>query len=278
MKRKRQNGNAEGENPFSFSIGDLMAGVLFIFVLLLASTMLEIQEKAERDAEIASKYNNIKSDIYFDIAKEFKDDLSQWNAVVDKNDLSIRFSLDESGAKVSYFDSGRPEVRQEFKNVLDEFFPKYLSIIANPKYRDSIEEIRIEGHTDSDGSYMLNVELSQGRARNVLNYCLQMAAKDPAMKEMMDWAQYKITANGLSYSHPILNANGTENKDLSRRVEFKVRTNAEAQLEEIAKMREPNRGQIQQTYSWDSASTQTPSQRALTMVSAGACSAATSQG
>ena len=189
MKRKRQNGNAEGENPFSFSIGDLMAGVLFIFVLLLASTMLEIQEKAERDAEIASKYNNIKSDIYFDIAKEFKDDLSQWNAVVDKNDLSIRFSLDESGAKVSYFDSGRPEVRQEFKNVLDEFFPKYLSIIANPKYRDSIEEIRIEGHTDSDGSYMLNVELSQGRARNVLNYCLQMAAKDPAMKEMMDWAQ-----------------------------------------------------------------------------------------
>ena len=87
---------------------------------------------------------------------------------------------------------------------------------------------------------MLNVELSQGRARNVLNYCLQMAAKDPAMKEMMDWAQYKITANGLSYSHPILNANGTENKDLSRRVEFKVRTNAEAQLEEIAKMREGN--------------------------------------
>lgn len=240
MKRKRQNGNAEGENPFSFSIGDLMAGVLFIFVLLLASTMLEIQEKAERDAEIASKYNNIKSDIYFDIAKEFKDDLSQWNAVVDKNDLSIRFSLDESGVKVSYFDSGRPDVRQEFKDVLDEFFPKYLSIIANPKYRDSIEEIRIEGHTDSDGSYMLNVELSQGRARNVLNYCLQMASKDSAMKEMMDWAQFKITANGLSYSHPILNANGTENKDLSRRVEFKVRTNAEAQLEEIAKMREGN--------------------------------------
>lgn len=116
----------------------------------------------------------------------------------------------------------------------------YLSIIANPKYRDSIEEIRIEGHTDSDGSYMLNVELSQGRARNVLNYCLQMASKDSAMKEMMDWAQFKITANGLSYSHPILNANGTENKDLSRRVEFKVRTNAEAQLEEIAKMREGN--------------------------------------
>lgn len=238
MKRKVNNVSGENENPFSFSIGDLMAGVLFIFVLLLASSMLEIQEKAERDAEIASRYNNIKSDIYFDIAKEFKDDLSQWNAVVDENDLSIRFSLDESGAKVSYFDSGRPDVKQEFKNVLDEFFPKYLGIIANPKYRDSIEEIRIEGHTDSNGGYMLNVGLSQERAKNVLDYCLNMAGKDPDLKEMMEWAQYKITANGLSYSHPILNADGSENKDLSRRVEFKVRTNAEAQLEEIAKLRQ----------------------------------------
>jgi outer membrane protein OmpA-like peptidoglycan-associated protein len=85
---------------------------------------------------------------------------------------------------------------------------------------------------------MLNVGLSQGRARNVLDYCLQIAKNDPDLKEMMEWAQYKITANGLSYSHPILNADGSENKDLSRRVEFKVRTNAEAQLEEIAKMRQ----------------------------------------
>ena len=238
MKRKNSNVSSENENPFSFSIGDLMAGVLFIFVLLLASSMLEIQEKAERDAEIASRYNNIKSDIYFDIAKEFKDDLAQWNAVVDENDLSIRFSLDESGTKVSYFDSGRPDVKQEFKDVLDEFFPKYLRLIANPKYRDSIEEIRIEGHTDSNGGYMLNVGLSQDRARNVLDYCLQIAKNDPDLKEMMEWAQYKITANGLSYSHPILNADGSENKDLSRRVEFKVRTNAVAQLEEIAKMRQ----------------------------------------
>lgn len=238
MKRKNSNVSSENENPFSFSIGDLMAGVLFIFVLLLASSMLEIQEKAERDAEIASRYNNIKSDIYFDIAKEFKDDLAQWNAVVDENDLSIRFSLDESGTKVSYFDSGRPDVKQEFKDVLDEFFPKYLRLIANPKYRDSIEEIRIEGHTDSNGGYMLNVGLSQDRAKNVLDYCLQIAKNDPDLKEMVEWAQYKITANGLSYSHPILNADGSENKDLSRRVEFKVRTNAEAQLEEIAKMRQ----------------------------------------
>ena len=54
MKRQKSN-SSSNENPFSLSIGDLMAGILFIFVLLLSVTMLEIQEKAEADSEISSK-------------------------------------------------------------------------------------------------------------------------------------------------------------------------------------------------------------------------------
>ena len=33
------------ENPFAMSIGDLMAGLLFIFILLLTATMLKVQTK-----------------------------------------------------------------------------------------------------------------------------------------------------------------------------------------------------------------------------------------
>ena len=68
MKRSKPN-TPQSENPFALSIGDLMAGILFIFVLLLSVTMLEIQEKAEADAEISGRYNNIKSNIYLDIAR-----------------------------------------------------------------------------------------------------------------------------------------------------------------------------------------------------------------
>jgi hypothetical protein len=53
------------------------------------------------------------------------------------------------------------------------------------------------------------------------------------------WAKQLITANGLSSSQPIL-VNGMEDKGLSRRVEFRVRTNAEAQLEKIAEKRFKN--------------------------------------
>jgi hypothetical protein len=50
------------------------------------------------------------------------------------------------------------------------------------------------------------------------------------------WTKSLITANGLSSSQPII-INGVEDKGLSRRVEFRVRTNAEKQLEDIAEKR-----------------------------------------
>lgn len=236
---KRNNSNTDKpDNPFALSIGDLMAGILFIFVLLLSVTMLEIQEKVEADAEISSRYNNIKSNIYLDIAREFKDNLSAWNAVVDSTELSVRFSTNEGfDTKTSYFESGSYIPSVYYKNILDDFFPRFLEVVSNEKYRESIEEIRIEGHTDSDGEYLYNIQLSQNRAREVLDYCLHLVEKNEKYSNMVDWVKFKITANGLSYSHPILNNDGTENKALSRRVEFKVRTNAEKQLEEIAKIR-----------------------------------------
>lgn len=237
MKRSKPN-KSQSDNPFALSIGDLMAGILFIFVLLLSVTMLEIQEKAEADAEISGRYNNIKSNIYLDIAREFKDNLSAWNAVLDSTELSVRFSTNEGvDTKASYFVSGSPKPSKYYKEILTDFFPRFLEVVANEEYRESIEEIRIEGHTDSDGGYLYNIKLSQDRAREVLDYCLSLVETSTEYEEMVKWVKFKITANGLSYSHPIINADGSENKDLSRRVEFKVRTNAEKQLEEIAKIR-----------------------------------------
>ena len=58
--------------------------------------------------------------------------------------------------------------------------------------------------------------------------------------EQINWAKNFITANGLSSSHPIIR-DGVEDKSLSRRVEFRVRTNAEKQLEVITEKRALNK-------------------------------------
>lgn len=223
-KRNRDIENDEG-NAYALSTGDLMAGLLFIFILLLMGAMLQVQEKAEQDEEIVKRYDQIKTQLYIDLQEEFKEDLTVWRATIDST-LCVRFQEPSM-----LFDEGDDNLKQNFKGILDDFFPRYIAVLMRPQYKDNIEEIRIEGHTNSNGGYFSNMELSQNRTRAVLQYCLNMMPE-----EDMAWAKALITANGLSSSHLIMK-DGQEDKELSRRVEFRVRTNAEKQLEEIAAKR-----------------------------------------
>ena len=81
-------------------------------------------------------------------------------------------------------------------------------------------EIIIEGHTDTAGTYINNLKLSQDRALNVATFCLEM----PGLTRVQTLKlQEMLTAKGRSYSDPVYYADGTVNMDASRRVEFKFR-------------------------------------------------------
>jgi outer membrane protein OmpA-like peptidoglycan-associated protein len=74
--------------------------------------------------------------------------------------------------------------------------------------------------------------LSQARTRTVLQYVLTL----PKIEDQEAWVRARLTANGLSSSKLIWqNDHLTENQDASRRVEFKVRTNAEDRISDILK-------------------------------------------
>lgn len=225
MRRKPiQTDSAENDdNPFALSTGDLMAGLLFIFVLLLSYALLQVQEKAESDEQIVGEYNKIKTQLYIDLNKEFKDDLMVWNAILDSVDLSVRFQ-----EPATLFDYDSFTLKTKFKDILQDFFPRYIRILTDKQYIDNIQEIRIEGHTDNKGSYFYNMRLSQDRTRSVLEYCMNI----DILQERKSWIISKVTANGLSFSQPI-DQNDIINDELSRRVEFRIRTNAEKQLEKI---------------------------------------------
>jgi outer membrane protein OmpA-like peptidoglycan-associated protein len=225
MKKKKTTYNSEEENVFSQSTGDLMAGLLFIFILLLMGALLQVQEKAEQDEELVKQYDQIKTQLYIDLQEEFKEDLKVWRASIDST-LCVRFQEPSM-----LFDYDKSELKPKFKEILNDFFPRYIAVLSREKYKDRIVEIRIEGHTDSKGEYFYNMALSQNRTRSVLQYCFNLMTE-----EQSAWLKGLITANGLSSSQPIL-VNGTEDFELSRRVEFRVRTNAEKQLEEIANKR-----------------------------------------
>lgn len=137
------------------------------------------------------------------------------------------------------FKIGAAQLEPRFIDILGDFFPRYVAILSGEKYRNSIEEVRIEGHTstiwtaqtDPDTAYFRNMELSQERTRRTLEHVLLLSGV-AAEKE---WLIAKLTANGLSSSQPRLKSDGSEDRDGSQRVEFRVRTNADSRIGEILK-------------------------------------------
>ena len=231
FRRKEKN----SDNVWS-SISDLMSGLMVVFlftsVIFMSKVIDEntnIKNQQEIVENIVTTYEESKENIYEDLYNEFKSDMDKWDMEIDK-DGTIRFKEPEV-----FFDTGESEIKQQFKDILNSFFPRYINLIYT-NYKDKVTEIKIEGHTSSEWeedsdtktAYFKNMELSQDRTRNVLEYVMNMES----LSESEDWLIDNITANGMSYSHRIYKDN-VEDKEASRRVEFRVIANSEETIDEI---------------------------------------------
>jgi len=117
-----------------------------------------------------------------------------------------------------FFEFNSSKLSPEGQQLLDRFLPAYMSVLLSPEYKDYLGEIIIEGHTDSVGEYMTNLELSQARAQTVVMHCLTTSA---LTAEQRDLLRTLIVPKGKSYTDPVYNEDGTVNDEKSRRVEFK---------------------------------------------------------
>lgn len=220
----------ENEGPW-ISIADVMAVTMMIFMFLTVIFMVTVQADKKRIEEIAVTYNRLQDSLYDDLKREFAADLPKWSAQIDRATLSIAFREPEV-----LFGQAEAALKERFRNILLDFFPRYVKILTSPKYKADIEEVRIEGHTSSEWAtstdpktaYFKNMELSQQRTRAVLEYALNLGA----VSRDFGWLKRRLTANGLSSSKPVLE-NGREHRARSRRVEFRVRTNAEKRIVQI---------------------------------------------
>lgn len=208
------------------SVSDLTAGLMVIFLFVAITYIRPIVETQNKIRTIVVTWNASEKAIHEALQKEFSKDLKKWNAALDGKTLTIRFKSPEV-----LFDAATSELKPEFKDILGEFFPRYLDILY--RFRHAIAEVRIEGHTSSewigadngDEAYFNNMRLSQARTRSVLEYCLAL----DEVADRKNWARGYITANGLSSSQ-LVTQNGYEDQVASRRVEFRVRTNAKEQI------------------------------------------------
>ena len=198
-------------------MSDLMAALMLIFMfvaIIFVRTVVDARSVQREECETMHRI----------LAVEFGQDFEDWDVELLK-DLTIRFRNPEI-----LFAQGRDVVSPRFREILEDFFPRYVKILRSKKFLREVREVRIEGHTSSEwnGStsdmegYFKNMELSQDRTRAILHLVLQ----SEVAHEDSQWLRPLITANGLSSSKPILDRNNDEDRQRSRRVEFRLMTSA----------------------------------------------------
>jgi len=192
------------DNPFWISFSDLMAGLLFVFILIFAVTILAYQEQ-----EPSVSREKITQALVSMLLDQFQA----------KHHYPVEISRDTGTISVSegvLFDFNQSELSAEGKVFLSDFIPKYCAILFdNPEIGREITAVIVEGHTDEVGSYQFNMGLSLRRAYSVVAYIF-----DPQAFPNFPYSailQQKLSANGRSK----VDLKNTSAQ--SRRVEFKFR-------------------------------------------------------
>lgn len=220
----------ESSGEYWLSVADIMSGLMIVFLFIAVSYMSFVTKQQSKVRQVAIAWEAGRGELYRDLEIEFAKDLSTWNAEIDSVTLSVRFNEPDV-----LFEAGSSVVRPRFEEILRNFFPRYTSIVK--RHGESIEEVRIEGHTSSEGPgpnpYYYNMALSQDRTRAVLVFCLERSG---LAEDDRRWIRNLLTANGLSSSRVVSTTSGTEDRDRSRRVEFRVKTTAELQIAQILEL------------------------------------------
>ena len=214
------------------SLSDMMTVLMVLFLIISVTIAVTSTSRLAKMTGVLS-YVTKQEDL---LCQNLEDNLlkkfSKRDLEIECNPIRIIFT------NPNYeFEKNSNQLTSDFERALEIFFPIYLQTVNKWELRDLVDEIRIEGHTDSDGRYIYNMELSQDRARNVLSFAITL----PELKKSeahFQWSKSLLTANGLSYSRRLDQGGkvmrfpfkGEENKDRSRRVEVKLRTNTKEVL------------------------------------------------
>lgn len=228
----------EQEESHWLSVSDLMAGLMMVFLFIAIALMRQAFLERDKVQEVAVAYQENQVAIYDALMTEFADDVTRWDAVIDQDSLTFTFQSPDV-----LFAEGKIALNREYKQLLSEFFPRYMQVLD--KFAESINEVRIEGHTSSGWNrqssdteaYFLNMELSQGRTRSVLAYVYDL----PEVSQYQGWIKRHMAAVGLSSSRPEMKTvagKAVEDAERSRRVTFRVITNADIKMRQLLEFAE----------------------------------------
>ena len=206
----------------------MMSGLMLVFLFIAIGFMIEVESQKDAMKSVAESYRDSKANLNENLYEEFEQDLQKWDAQITKDNTVVFNSPDV------LFAVNKSDIKNGFKTVLKDFFPRYLSIITSAQYINEIKEVRVEGHTSNEWGkntskediYLNNMKLSQSRSFKVLSFCY--ALNNPVVIQNRSWLESYFRASGMAFAKLKKSSN-------SRRVEFTLQMKSEDRVYEILK-------------------------------------------
>lgn len=218
---------AGDDNVFWVTMSDLLLGLVVVFLILFVFAITGFTQN-----KIDEHQNQ------YEVTEKLVEELKKNDIEVDVDKYSGRIKISD----LELFELNSWELSEKGKEYLSKFVPVYFdTIMKNPKVRENISQIIIEGHTDSQAfaganspemRYYKNMDLSLKRASSVAQY---IVFSDYKGKKSYEAEMFKLlSVQGKSSSEPIL-VNGKEDYSKSRRVELKIMFKDNSILDAIKK-------------------------------------------
>ncbi|MFK7930245.1 MAG: OmpA family protein [Myxococcota bacterium] len=153
-----------------------------------------------------ARIRDIKAGIY-DVSWEVPNGFTWTEKLATRTDLDPRMSIDGDRIVLLenfYFQSGRASLQPRSLSLAKE-------LAELMQDHPEILEVRVEGHTDSDGDANFNLDLSKRRAATVVNSLVQRGVESD-----------RLVSQGLGEEKPVAPNDNAEGKALNRRVELHI--------------------------------------------------------
>lgn len=195
----------------SSSLTDLMTSLMVIFILLL---LVFVQRSAGRDAAVA--------DVLLAQLREEMKPMGFSKETIRQDPRDRNAILVVVPNRLMNFELSQSMLGSDGEKFLKGYVPGFARTLCGSKFRDNIESVVVEGHTDStifvgytkEASQNKNLKLSQDRSMEVVKSMLaNLEEKSDERTCLLD----KLSASGRGERDP------EATPDASRRVIFRVR-------------------------------------------------------
>lgn len=225
----------EGEKPFWISYADLMTALMILFLVIMVAALAAITKQAEELTKRQQKVDEpvplvkekipevVKNDARFqeihEICSQISDKAAEMNPNVKVDCRLNRINFGEVGR----FKTDEYRMNADGETALAQIVPIILETANSPKGRKWLKQITIEGYTDTDGSYLYNLNLSLKRSEWVMCTLLRNDTSSTKFSpEQRKQIKKLFLAGGVAFN------NVRDSKDASRRVELKMQFYGEA--------------------------------------------------